>query len=195
MAPDRRDARSDSPHVVTVEVTVASHGRPPRNHVSAARRRVALAIGTIVAIGGLAAIVAVSLGGGSARHADPGTARGPAGVAAAYGYPLGCMSVTIPAADRTYARVDLSHAAGCGGITGYAPAIFHYIAGRWRLVPDAIGYMCNREAVPAAVDQAFELCVGTIGPGCARIGNPGQGRPAAPLGSSCATLPKISGVV
>ncbi|MBV8219923.1 MAG: hypothetical protein JO325_15775 [Solirubrobacterales bacterium] len=192
MSADRRDARSDSPHVVTVEVIVASRNRPPRDGSPSAPRRVALAIG---AIGALAAIVAVSLGGGSARHADPVTARGPAGVAAAYGYPLGCMSVTIPAADRTYARADLTHAAGCGGITGYAPAIFHYVAGRWRLVPDAIGYMCNPEAVPVVVDRAFELCVETISPGCARIGTPGQGRPAAPLGLPCAKLPKISGVV
>lgn len=136
-----------------------------------ARVRVVLALG---ALGALAVIVAVVLSGGSVRHADPVTARGPAGVAAAYGYPLGCMSVTIPSADRTYARADLTHAAGCGGITGYAPAIFHYVAGRWRLVPDAIGYMCNRESVPAAVDEAFELCVQPITP---------------------ARLPTISGVV
>src|SRR5436305_1199310 len=119
MAPDRRDARSAPPQVVTVEVTVASHGRRPRVRGYAARRRGAFAIG---AIGALAAIVAMLPGGGSARHGDPVTARGAAGVAAAYGYPLGCMSVTIPAADRTYARADLSHAAGCAGIIGYAPA-------------------------------------------------------------------------
>jgi hypothetical protein len=172
MAPDRRDARSDSPQVVTVEVTVASRGRPPRDGVSAARRRVVLAIG---AIGALATIVAISVGGGSARHADPVTARGPAGVAAAYGYPPGCMSVKIPAADRTYARADLTHAAGCGGITGYAPAFFHYVAGRWRLVPNAIGYMCNPDVAPAAVVQGLDLCVGPISPR--------------------AKLPNISGVV
>jgi hypothetical protein len=195
MAPDRRDAHSDSPQVMTVQVTVASHGRPPRKGGTTARRRFALAIGAIGAIGVLAAVVAVWLAGAGAGRPNPVTARGPAGVAAAYGYPLGCMSVTIPAADRTYARVDLSHAAGCAGITGYAPAIFHYVGGRWRLVPDAIGYMCNRESVPPAVDRAFELCVGTISPGCARIGNPRQGRPAPPLGWPCAKLPKISGVV
>lgn len=193
MALDRRAARSDSPQIVTVEVTVSSRGRPPRDGaVFPAWRRVTLAIGSVAA---LAAIAAIALSGGNARHRDPVTARGPAGVAAAYGYRLGCMSVTIPAADRTYARADLSHAAGCGGITGYAPAIFHYVAGRWRLVPDAIGYMCNRESVPPAVDRAFELCVGTIGPGCARIGTPEVGRPAAELGWPCAKLPNISGVV
>jgi hypothetical protein len=105
------------------------------------------------------------------------------------------MRVTIPAADRTYARADLSHAVGCGGATGYAPAIFHYVAGRWRLVPDAIGYMCSETAVPAVVERAFELCVGNIGQSCARIGTPGQGRPAAPLGWPCARLPEIAGVV
>lgn len=194
MARDRRDARSDTPQVLTVEVTVASDGRPPRDGGPRAWRRPALAIGAIGVICALAVIVA-GLAGGSARSSDPVTAPGPAGVAAAYGYPLGCMSVKIPAADRTYARADLSHAAGCAGITGYAPAIFHYATGRWRLVPDAIGYMCNRESVPAAVDQALELCVGAIGSGCAVIENPRQGRPAARLGLSCAELPKISGVV
>ena len=133
------------------------------------------AIGAIGAIWALAAIVVLGLGGASARHADPVTARGPAGVAAAYGYPLGCMSVKIPAADRTYARADLTHAAGCGGITGYAPAFFHYVAGRWRLVPNAIGYMCNPDVAPAAVVQGLDLCVGPISPR--------------------AKLPNISGVV
>ena len=175
MAPHRRDARSDPLQVVTVEVTVASNGRPRRDGGAPGRRRVALAIGAIGAIGALTTVAAVWLGGGSARHADPVTARGPAGVAAAYGYPLGCMSVKIPAADRTYARADLTHAAGCGGITGYAPAFFHYVAGRWRLVPNAIGYMCNPDVAPAAVVQGLDLCVGPITPR--------------------AKLPKISGVV
>ena len=151
-----------------------------------------LAIG---AIGVLAAIVALWLGGGSAQHRDPVAARGPAGVAAAYGYPLGCLSVTILATERTYARADLSHALGCGRTTGYAPAIFHYVAGRWRLVPDAIGYMCFSGAVPAVVEEGLHLCVGTLRQSCARIGTPGQGRPAAPLGWPCAELPKIAGVV
>jgi hypothetical protein len=196
MAPDRRDARSDSPQVLTVEVTVASHGRPPRSGGSPARRRVALAIAGLVLTFVLAAIAVIWLVGRPGGDRDPVTARGPNGVAAAYGYPLGCMSVTIPAADRTYARADLSHVAGCGRNTGYAPAIFHYVAGRWRLVPDAIGYTCNPNAMPAAVEQAFELCVGNIGPGCARIGIPGQGRPAPPgWGWPCDKLPEISGVV
>jgi hypothetical protein len=190
MGPHKPDGR-DSPQVVIVEVTVPDSTRSSRRR-GLPRGRVVLALG---AVGALAVIVAVVVGGGSARHVDPVAARGPAGVAAAYGYPLGCMSVTIPAADRTYARAELTHATGCGGITGYAPAIFHYVAGRWRLVPDAIGYMCNRESVPPAVDQALALCVGAIGSGCAAIEDPGQGAPAARLGLSCAALPKISGVV
>jgi hypothetical protein len=172
-----------------VEVTVPSRGRPSRGGGGAERRRVVPAIG---AVGVLAAVVAIWLSGVNASPGDPVSARGPDGVAAAYGYPVGCLSVTILA---TYARADLSHTAGCGHITGYAPAIFHYVAGRWRLVPDAIGYMCNTDALPAAVERRFGLCVGNIGKGCARLGTPGQGRPAAPLGWPCARLPKISGVV
>jgi hypothetical protein len=192
-------ADSDAPQVVVVEVTV--HSSPAGDgdgggggHRGLTRRRAVVAIGAIGAIGVLAAIVGMWLGGASGRHGDSVTARGPAGVAAAYGYPLGCLSVTILAADRTYARADLSHAAGCGRITGYAPAIFHYVAQGWRLVPNAIGYMCNPGAVPAVVERGLNLCV-TIDRGCARIGIPGQGRPAPPIGWPCAKLPKIAGVV
>jgi hypothetical protein len=193
MAPDAREAGSDSPQVVAIEVTVASRARPPRAGGSAARRR---AIAGLVLTFVMGAIAVIWLVGRQAQNRDPVTARGANGVAAAYGYPLGCMSVTIPATDRTYARADLSHTVGCGRNTGYAPAIFHYVAGRWRLVPDAIGYTCNPNAMPAVVEQAFELCVGNIGPGCARIGIPGQGRPAPPgWGWPCAKLPEISGVV
>ncbi len=153
--------------------------------------RAICAIGTV---GALAAVVAIWLGSAGARHADSVTARGPGGVAAAYGYPLGCLSVTILPTDRAYARAVLSHAAGCGRITGYAPAIFHYVAGRWQLVPDAIGYMCFRGAVPPAVERGFALCVEPLAHGCDRIGIPGQGRPAPPVGWPCAKLPEISGV-
>jgi hypothetical protein len=188
MSPDGRDRRSEAPQAVTVEITLVSHGSSDDGG-GLWRRRVVLAIGA------LAAVVAVWLSDGSSRHRDPITARGPDGVAAAYGYPLGCLSVTILATDRTYARADLTHTHGCGGITGYAPAIFHYVAGRWRLVPDAIGYMCFRGAVPPAVERGFALCVEPFGRGCARLGTPAQGRPAAPLGRPCAKLPEIAGVV
>ena len=193
MAPDGRDAGSDSPHVVAIEVTVASRARPPGDSRRSRHHR---AIAGLVLTALIAAIAVIWLVGRHAQNRDPVTVRGPNGVAAAYGYPLGCMSVTIPAADRTYARADLSHTAGCGSNTGYAPAIFHYVAGRWRLVPDAIGYTCNPNAVPAVVERAFALCVGDIHQGCYRIGTPGQGRPAPPgWGWPCDKLPRISGVV
>jgi hypothetical protein len=193
MGPHTPDGR-DSPRVVAVEVTVPTRADSPRR--ASKRGRVLLALCAIGAVGILVAFAAVWSGGGGARHGDAVTIPGANGVAAAYGYPLGCMSVTILAADRTYARADLSHTIGCGQETGYAPAIFHYAAGRWRLVPDAIGYMCNPHAMPAVVAQGLDLCVGSVvPPGCARIGIPGQGRPAAPLGWPCAKLPSITGVV
>src|SRR5205823_3583381 len=86
---------SDSPQVVVVEVTVRAHGESRESSVGApgdgggvACRRVVLALG---AIGLLATIVAIWLGGGTGRHGDPVTARGPNGVAAAYGYRRGCL--------------------------------------------------------------------------------------------------------
>jgi hypothetical protein len=206
LTPDRRHAHSDSdpdsPQVVVVEVTVQSNGEAPRRSVGvrgggARRWRVVLAIGVLAALLVVGAAALVVDGNAGSRHSAIAAARehGPAGVAAAYGWPLGCLSVTILAADRAYARADLSHTAGCGRTTGYAPAVFHYVGGRWQLVPDAIGYMCFAGAVPAVVEQGLDLCVGTIGRGCAPIATPGQGRPAAPLGWPCAKLPEIAGVV
>ena len=192
MPPVGRDGRPDAPHLLGVEVTSSRPSR--RAGGGGGPRWGAVLVGGAAAI--LAAIAVAGLGGRSSRPAgDPVTARGADGVAAAYGYPLGCVSVTILATDRTYARANLSHVAGCGGITGYAPAIFHYVAGRWRLVPDAIGYMCFRGAVPPAVERGFALCVEPLSHGCDQIGSPGQGRPAPPLGWPCAKLPEIAGVV
>jgi hypothetical protein len=88
------------------------------------------------------------------------TARepGPAGVAAAYGYPLRCLRVTIVAADDNYARADFNHLSPCGRYTWYPTAIFHYDSGAWRPVLDAAAYSCPVHSLPAAVQTELEVC-------------------------------------
>jgi hypothetical protein len=63
-----------------------------------------------------------------AERADHGRARssvtvtqkrGPAKVAAAYGYPLRCLSGASLAADDAYPRADLKHLILCGQYPGY----------------------------------------------------------------------------
>jgi hypothetical protein len=116
---------------------------------------------------GLAASIAAALGlwvsdGDSSRPLRAVQVRdpGPAGVAAAYGYPLGCLTVTLLATDRTYARADFDHRTPCGRYTGYPTAIFHYRSGAWRPVLDAIAYACPIDWLPARVQTGFGVCPG-----------------------------------
>jgi hypothetical protein len=73
---------------------------------------------------------------------------GPGGVAAAYGYPLSCLSITILPTDVTYARADFNQLTPCGRYAGYPTAIFHYQLGRWRPVLDVIAYTCPVDWLP-----------------------------------------------
>ncbi len=83
---------------------------------------------------------------------------GAAGVAAAYGYPLRCLSVTILATDRTYARADFNHVSASGRYTGYPTAIFHRVGGAWRTILDAVEYVCPLRSLPAAVQTELGVC-------------------------------------
>jgi hypothetical protein len=98
---------------------------------------------------------------------------GPAGVAAAYGYPLRCLSITILASDHTYARADFNHMSPCGRYMGYPTAIFHYVTGAWRPVLDAISYSCPVDSLPDAIQTELDVCPQTSsrrGAGPARHG-------------------------
>jgi hypothetical protein len=155
----------DAPRLVIVEVKVPSDRF--RERIAAitgnGRRRaiVALALGLAVT----AAVVVTELDGRSVRpHAAPrvvnarARARGPAGVAAAYGYPLPCLSVTILAGDRSYARADFNHRLPCGRFTGWPTAIFHYVTGAWRPVLDAVQFLCPVKDLPEAVQTELNVC-------------------------------------
>jgi hypothetical protein len=98
-------------------------------------------------------------GFGPRPSANPAASQsGPSGVAAAYGYPLGCLSVTILATDRTYARADFNHLSGCGRYTWYPTAIFQYVSGRWQPILDAVEYQCPVASLPRVVQVQLAVC-------------------------------------
>jgi hypothetical protein len=83
---------------------------------------------------------------------------GPSGVAAAYGYPLRCLSVTIAQTNHAYARADFDHRGPCGLYDGYVTAIFSRIDGAWLPVLDATSYSCPVATLPAAVQKELGVC-------------------------------------
>jgi hypothetical protein len=83
---------------------------------------------------------------------------GPVGVAAAYGYPLRCLSVTIAPGHRSYARADYNRVSACGRYDGTVTAIFHRVAGEWRPVLDATGYSCPIASLSRAVAAELDVC-------------------------------------
>ncbi len=139
---------SGATHVVVVEVTAGKGpaGRMPRGAI------VALALVLLIASVGVLWLGDRIPVGGVTRE------RGPDGVAAAYGYPLRCLSVTILATNRTYARADFNHLTRCGRYTWYPTAIFHYASGRWRTVLDAINYVCPLASLPRPVQTELGVC-------------------------------------
>lgn len=164
-APDRSSESSDLPDVILVEIRVL--GDPDARTIH--ERSVAIQTFTrwpaIVALVLLAAILAIAgtpLGGpNGARHVVNASTheRGPAGVAAAYGYPLRCLSITILATDQAYARADFNHLRPCGRFTGYSTAIFHRVMGAWRLELDAAGYHCPVASLPVNVQTELGVCL------------------------------------
>jgi hypothetical protein len=168
--PDRPGRVSDLPQIVLVEITVLPDpdSRTRRERIAGVRRVirrraiVALALVLVLVLAILGAAGGTLLGDRDAgRQLVNALARerGPAGVAAAYGYPLGCLSVTILATDHAYARADFNHMSPCGRYTGYPTAIFHYVTGAWRPVLDAIDYVCPVDSLPAAIQTELDVCL------------------------------------
>jgi hypothetical protein len=100
-------------------------------------------------------------GGHRPPRAKPDGARagGPAGVAAAYGYPLKCLSVAIATLDPRFARADFDKSVPCGRFTGYATAIFRRTGGMWVAVIEAINYACPVRTLPAQVEEELGVCL------------------------------------
>jgi hypothetical protein len=94
------------------------------------------------------------------RRVSPAAARdsGPLGVAAAYGYPLRCLSVTVAPGHRSYARADYNRVSACGRYDGTVTAIFHRVDGEWRPVLDVTGYSCPIASLSRAVAAELDVC-------------------------------------
>jgi hypothetical protein len=149
---------------VTVPDPGASRVRERIDVIPASLARAMLALALVAALVGVAAL---EIAGASSRHGSRVTPlarqRGAAGVAAAYGYPRKCLTVTIPARDRDYARADFSGTFLCGRYTWAPTAIFHRVAGAWYRVLEAVQYRCPVDSVPRAVQVALDVCPSTRG--------------------------------
>jgi hypothetical protein len=153
-----------------VEIIVLHDPRSLRNRIAAASAvtRAAAIAALIVVLGAVAAaLIAGSRRGGqpSARtrnalggNASAGSAPGPAGVAAAYGFPIQCLAVTVATVDPHYARADPNRASPCGRYDGTMMAIFERVGDRWRPVLTTTSYRCPVSALPLAVQNELAVC-------------------------------------
>jgi hypothetical protein len=124
--------------------------------------RATVVIVLVLAAVAMGAAVVGALAGGRDRAARRDTAgaelAGPAGVAAAYGYPPRCLSVTIAHTNHAYARADFDHSSACGRYDGYVTAIFYRIDGAWLPVLDATSYSCPVATLPTGVQNELGVC-------------------------------------
>jgi hypothetical protein len=113
----------------------------------------------IAAIGAVITGVLVGRRNGAVRSESAGARHaGAAGVAAAYGYPLRCLSVTIAPTNPMYARADFDRRSLCGRYDGSVTAIFHRVDDAWRPVLDATIYSCPVPSLSAAVQTELGVC-------------------------------------
>jgi hypothetical protein len=153
-----------SPGAVQITLLPDPHDRMPHERLVGIQgipcRRATVAI--VLAAAAMGVAVVGALVGGRDGAARRNTARaelvGPAGVAAAYGYPLRCLSVTIAPNKHPYARADFDHRSPCGRYGGYVTAIFYRIDGAWLSVLDATSYSCPVATLPAAVQTELGVC-------------------------------------
>ena len=150
-----------------VEITILVHRARPdlRQRIVTIGLRgrraavVALVLISVVVIT-LAAAAVFGTRTSGAQHASKAGARvsGPAGVAAAYGYPLPCLSIMISRENSAYARADFNRAVPCGRYDGFATAIFHRADGSWRPAVDAVAYPCPVAGIPRSVQAELGVC-------------------------------------
>jgi hypothetical protein len=126
------------------------------------RRAYGICVVAAAVIAAAAAIVVTASGGGGVTRPHelnrPTDEGGPTGIAAAYGYPTRCLSVTIASSDHAFARADFNHGSPCGRYAGDPTAIFHVVDGAWRPVLEAVSYPCPAVGIPPAVQRELEVC-------------------------------------
>jgi hypothetical protein len=162
--PDRSSEPSDLPEVILVEITVLPDpdARTLRERIAAipkvARWSAVVALAVLAAILAPAVTLPGDRDGGRRVVSALARERGPAGVAAAYGYPRRCLSITIVGNGQRYARADFNHTSPCGRFTGYSTAIFLRVMGVWRPVLDVTGYVCPVTSLPTDVQTQLSVC-------------------------------------
>jgi hypothetical protein len=169
-----REGWSDSPSEVRITVLQDPGDRGLWSRLRASRGGAGLhgrAFAMFVAAAAVSAaaviVTTISSEGAAGRsHRVPARADqgGPTGVAAAYGYPTRCLSVTIASADHAFARADFNHSSPCGQYAGYPTAIFHVVRGAWRPVLEAVSYPCPATGIPPAVQRELGVCPETARP-------------------------------
>jgi hypothetical protein len=169
-APLQRDQTAYPPAEVEVTVIPGPRGgsleqRLPRIRVPAV---VCGVVATVLALAALGA--AFALRGGrrtSPRARDESAAPvagarlpGAAGVAAAYRYPLDCLSVTISAYDPAYATARLDRASPCWRYGAWGVAVFRRVDGAWRQVRQtpSPSPSCRGVALPFGVSTKVAAC-------------------------------------
>jgi hypothetical protein len=162
--PKAPDSGSERPSEVRITVT----SDPDANALWSRLASVPV-LGRWPVVAVLVALVAVTAleAGIPARNRHPGAAetspaaraRGALGIAGADGYPALCLSITISAANPSYARADFNRATPCGRYTGYAIAVFHRARGVWRTVLKATEYECPVTGLPIAVQVDLDICL------------------------------------
>lgn len=171
-----------------VRVTVIAHpprsGRPPRTTIGFGGALAATIVAVLLATGSL---------GGDHSRVGPRDARarapGPIGVAAAYGYPLRCLSVAIALHDPRFARADFDHAVPCGRYAGDPTAIFRRVDGAWTPVLDATSYPCPVRSLPVQVQVELGVCLPPMAAHALRV--PGRSR-VSPATSTSSTASSAS---
>jgi hypothetical protein len=109
---------------------------------------------------GALAAAEIALGLSSSESSAPGNQPGAATVAAAYGYPARCLSITISTVDPAFARAEFDRANRCRRYDGYTTAIFRRVNRLWRPVLDAVLYRCLVASIPPPVQAQLGVCLG-----------------------------------
>jgi hypothetical protein len=163
-----REGWSDSPSEVRITVLQDPGDRGLWNRLRARRggagrhgRASAMWAAAAAVLAAAVIVTTTSFAGGAGRSHELAAGAGEGGspgVAAAYGYPTRCLSVTIASSDHAFARADFNHASPCGQYAGYPTAIFHVVRGSWRPVLEAVSYPCPATGIPPAVQRELSVC-------------------------------------
>lgn len=164
--PDARGPLADPPWDVQVTIIMpAPRGRSVRARIARvpAIVGVRVAVALLVVLAGVGAVFVGTAhegraGGASATPAAELRIAGPAAVAAAYRYPLGCLAASISTSDRASVAGRLHRAGPCWRYGVYVTVIFHRVHGVWRLALEAVSSSCPVVSPPAVVRAQLAVC-------------------------------------